>query len=52
MRDFLYDESGASAVEYGLIVATISIAIFAAVGSMSDQLKAVFKTLATDLAAQ
>lgn len=43
------DESGATAVEYGLIAALISVAIVFAVGAVGDQLVAVFEKILTDL---
>lgn len=39
---FLRDESGATAIEYGLIAAGISVAIIAAVNALGTQLSAVF----------
>jgi pilus assembly protein Flp/PilA len=36
---FLCDESGATAIEYGLIVAGIAIAILGAIGTLSDSVK-------------
>ncbi len=37
---FAKDQSGATAIEYGLIAAGISIAIIAAVNGLGDSLKA------------
>ncbi|MFI0843892.1 Flp family type IVb pilin [Mesorhizobium sp. IMUNJ 23232] len=39
IRRFLKDEDGATAIEYGLIIALISLAIVAGVGSLADQLE-------------
>jgi pilus assembly protein Flp/PilA len=39
---FLRDESGATAIEYGLIAAGISVAIIAAVQALGTSLDAVF----------
>ncbi|MEH3090473.1 MAG: Flp family type IVb pilin [Agrobacterium cavarae] len=39
---FLKDESGATAIEYGLIAALISVAIIAGAGTVGTQLKAAF----------
>jgi pilus assembly protein Flp/PilA len=39
LKRFLLDESGATAIEYGLIAAGISVAIIAVVNSMGSQLK-------------
>jgi pilus assembly protein Flp/PilA len=40
---FANDESGATAIEYGLIAAGISVAIVATVGTVGDSLVAAFK---------
>jgi len=48
-QKFLADESGATAIEYGLIAAGIAIAIIAAVNGVGDQLKANFNTITTKL---
>jgi pilus assembly protein Flp/PilA len=47
---FLKDETAATAIEYGLIAAGISIAIIAAVNSLGSQLASTFKTVTSDLA--
>jgi pilus assembly protein Flp/PilA len=47
---FLKDESGATAIEYGLIAAGIAIAIIAAVQGVGTQLKSNFNTISTELA--
>lgn len=49
---FLKNESGATAIEYGLIAAGISVAIIAAVNALGTQLNTTFTTVTTDLAAQ
>lgn len=46
---FLNDESGATAIEYGLIAAGISIAIIAAVNSVGTSLNASFMSVSTAL---
>jgi pilus assembly protein Flp/PilA len=38
-RRFLRDPSGATAIEYGLIVAVLSLAIVAGVGSAGDKIE-------------
>jgi pilus assembly protein Flp/PilA len=43
---FLKDESGATAIEYGLIAAGIAVVIIAAVQSVGTNLKATFTTVA------
>jgi pilus assembly protein Flp/PilA len=46
---FLHDESGATAIEYGLIAAGISIAIIAAVNGLGTNLNAKFTSINTSL---
>ncbi|MBG6199526.1 pilus assembly protein Flp/PilA [Labrenzia sp. EL_13] len=46
---FVKDESGATAIEYGLIAGLLSIVIIAAVGLAGDSLETVFSTIATSL---
>jgi pilus assembly protein Flp/PilA len=46
---FLRDDSGATAIEYGLIAAGISIAIIAAVNSLGTALSGKFQTITTAL---
>jgi pilus assembly protein Flp/PilA len=46
---FLKDESGATAIEYGLIAAGISIAIIAVVNTLGSTLNAKFTSIATQL---
>jgi pilus assembly protein Flp/PilA len=48
---FLRDESGATAIEYGLIAAGISVAIITVVNSLGSQLKSTFTILTSDLQA-
>ncbi len=49
IRTFLIDESGATAIEYGLIAALISIAAIAAMDSMGDTLQTLFGSIAGDV---
>lgn len=42
---FLKDESGATAIEYGLIAAGISVAIIAVVQGLGSKLKTTFTTV-------
>jgi pilus assembly protein Flp/PilA len=42
LRKFLRDESGATAIEYGLIAALVSIAMVAALGPVGDAITATF----------
>ena len=46
---FLSDESGATAIEYGLIAAGIAIAIISAVKGVGSQLSTNFDTITTKL---
>jgi pilus assembly protein Flp/PilA len=46
---FLHDNSGATAIEYGLIAAGISIAIIAAVNSVGTSLNTTFSGVSTAL---
>ena len=48
-QKFLADESGATAIEYGLIAAGIAIAIITAVQGVGTQLKTNFNTITTKL---
>jgi pilus assembly protein Flp/PilA len=50
LKTFLRDESGATAIEYGLIAAGISVAIIAVVQSLGSQLKNTFNTVSSNLA--
>ncbi len=43
------DESGATAIEYGLIAAGIAVAILVAVNFVGSSLTTLFNTVATDL---
>jgi len=46
---FVKDESGATAIEYGLIAAGISVAIIAVVQGLGSNLKATFTSVSTAL---
>jgi pilus assembly protein Flp/PilA len=48
--EFLHDKSGATAIEYGLIAAGISVAIIAVVNALGSQLQTTFSTVTSDLA--
>jgi len=47
---FLGDQSGATAIEYGLIAAGISVAIITVVNTLGSQLVSTFSTVNSDLA--
>ncbi len=49
IRKFLADESGATAIEYGLIAAGISIVIITAVNGIGSSLSTNFTTISTSL---
>ena len=44
IHSFVEDESGATAIECGLIAAGIAVAIIAAIALVGDNLKALFET--------
>ncbi len=46
---FLKEETGATAIEYGLIAAGISIAIIAVVNGLGSQLNSTFASISTQL---
>ena len=46
---FLKDESGATAIEYGLIAALISVALIAGATSLGGQIGATFTKLKTEM---
>jgi pilus assembly protein Flp/PilA len=52
LRAFLKDESGATAIEYGLIAAGIAVAIIAVVNGVGTQLNTTFGKVKSALAAQ
>ncbi|MEQ8806639.1 MAG: Flp family type IVb pilin [Rhodospirillales bacterium] len=45
----LKDESGATAIEYGLIAALVSVAAIGALTAMGDSLNAMFTRVSTEL---
>jgi pilus assembly protein Flp/PilA len=49
IKSFFKDESGATAIEYGLIAAGIAIAIITAVNGVGSQLSTNFNTISTSL---
>jgi pilus assembly protein Flp/PilA len=49
MLSFLSDESGATAIEYGLIAAGIALAIIAAVNGLGTNLNAQFTSINSSL---
>ena len=49
ISEFFKDESGATAIEYGLIAAGIAIAIITAVQGVGSQLSTTFNNISTSL---
>jgi len=49
LKGFLANETGATAIEYGLIAAGISIAIITVVGTVGSSLQTTFTSLASSL---
>ena len=49
LLSFLKNESGATAIEYGLIAAGISIAIIVVVNGLGTQLNTTFSSVSTQL---
>ena len=51
IAQFLKDESGATAIEYGLIAAGIAVAIIAAVNTLGSKLDTTFQAVNGSIAA-
>jgi len=51
MSRFLKDESGATAIEYGLIAALIAVVLVTALGTLGTNLSSTFDKVATDVKA-
>jgi pilus assembly protein Flp/PilA len=49
-RRFVKDDSGATAIEYGLIAALVSVAIIVALGTLGTELGNTFNEVANELA--
>jgi pilus assembly protein Flp/PilA len=49
VRNILRDEAGATAIEYGLIAALVSIAAIAALSTMGSSLVAMFGSVANEM---
>jgi pilus assembly protein Flp/PilA len=50
-RNFLREEDGVTAIEYGLIAALIAVVIIASVGTVGNNLKNVFTYISNQLSA-
>ncbi len=48
---FIQDESGATAIEYGLIAALVSVGGISALASMGNQIAALFGTVGSTISA-
>ncbi len=49
VQGLLRDQSGATAIEYGLIAALVSVAAIVALGNLGGSLNAMFTTVSTAL---
>jgi pilus assembly protein Flp/PilA len=49
LESFLADESGATAIEYGLIAGLISVVIIQALTTVGSHLKTTFNTISSNL---
>ena len=49
IRRFALDESAATAIEYGLIAAIVSISIIVGLGALRDTLNEFFNNVSTEL---
>ena len=47
--NLLKDDTGATAIEYGLIAALISVAAIAAMGNVGNNLQTIFNSVANNL---
>jgi pilus assembly protein Flp/PilA len=51
IKNFVKDESGATAIEYGLIAALVAVAIITALQALGAELNIIFQYIAAQLAA-
>jgi len=49
IKTFIRDEDGATAIEYGLIAALVSVAIIVTLGTLGDNLDTTFTAVANGL---
>ena len=49
LKAFVKDESGATAIEYGLIAALVAVGLIAALTALGDSLSSIFMYVATTL---
>ena len=50
LNKFFKDESGATAIEYGLIAALVAVASITALNEFGDQLSTTFQSLKSEMA--
>jgi pilus assembly protein Flp/PilA len=48
-KTLIKDESGATAIEYGLIAALVAVAIIVVLGTLGNELENTFNAVATEL---
>jgi len=49
IQNFIHDESGATAIEYGLIAALVSVAAIVALQALGGSLKDIFSIVSSNL---
>lgn len=49
VKNFIADENGVTAIEYGLIAALIGVAMAVTAGLLGDEIKATFERVTTEL---
>jgi pilus assembly protein Flp/PilA len=49
IKRFAHDESGATAIEYGLIAAIVGVGIIVGLGNIKDGLNTLFQNVQTEL---
>ncbi len=49
IKQFIFDDSGATAIEYGLIAALVSVAAITALTAMGDSLVTIFGRVSSEL---
>ena len=49
LKRFLFDDSGATAIEYGLICALIAVALIAALNLLGNEIEETFNKISTEL---
>ena len=52
IKNFINDESGATAIEYGLIAAGIAVAVITVVGQLGEQVKGAFEKVKDAIATE